>query len=193
VVNLADGDRVEVSLHVPLQGRGWYHPGRLLLESTYPLGLLRCWTWIDLDLPALVYPRPVAGPDPRLLPSGSPGGQGAPRPGNDDLLGFRDYRPGDSLRQVHWKGLARGQALQTRINSAYAERSQWLDWDQFPEDGLELRLSHLCHRALECERSGEAYGLRLPGTVIAPGRGDKHRDAVLKALALFRPGGADEI
>jgi uncharacterized protein (DUF58 family) len=48
-----------VRLYVAAERRGWQHPGRLLVETYYPLGLLRAWTWVDLDARALVYPRPL--------------------------------------------------------------------------------------------------------------------------------------
>ena len=38
LINLVDEDRVQVHLHLPVGERGWHSPGRLLLESTYPLG-----------------------------------------------------------------------------------------------------------------------------------------------------------
>ena len=183
--NLVGDDSYRVRLYAPLDARGWHHPGRLLVESTYPLGLLRCWTWIDLDLLALVYPRPLASPELPGLDSARPDGAAVPVPGSDDFFGFRDYRVGDSLRQVHWKGLARGQALQTKQYTAYADRSVWLDWDMFVGQGIEQRLSHLCYWVLEFERNREEYGLRLPGRVIEPGCGDKHRDQILKELALY--------
>jgi uncharacterized protein (DUF58 family) len=104
--------------------------------------------------------------------------------GNDDFYGFRDYQQGDSLKQVHWKGLAKGQSLQSKQYGAYADSSIWLDWNAFPGVGMELRLSHLCYWALQYESQNIEYGLRLPGTVIAPAVGGKHRDKVLKALAL---------
>jgi uncharacterized protein (DUF58 family) len=192
LVNLADRDSVRVQLHAPLGQRGWYSPGRLLVESTYPLGLLRSWTWIDLDLEALVYPAPLPPPEPPAPSHASPDGHSDPSPGEDDFQGFRDYREGDSLRQVYWKGLARGQNLQTRLNTAYADRSHWLDWDTLPDAGTERRLSWLCYRVLACERDREEYGLRLPGLTIETGLGEKHRDRVLKELALFRSGAADE-
>lgn len=185
LVNLVAGDRVEVRLHAPVGGRGWHSPGRLLLESTYPLGLLRCWTWVDLDLHAMVYPRPLPSPELPGLPGERPEGAAAPVPGSDDFFGFRNYRPGDSLRQVHWKGLARNQAILSKQYSAYAERSVWLDWEMFAGLDIERRLSHLCYWALQFDRRGEEYGLRLPDTQIAPGAGDRHREAVLKALALY--------
>ena len=185
LVNLVDQDLVRVQLHTAVGGRGWYSPGRLLLESTYPLGLLRCWTWVDLDLHAMVYPQPKASPELPGLAADESDGAATPVIGSDDFYGFRDYRRGDSLRQIHWKGLARGQSLQTKQYGAYADRSVWLDWDMFAGLGSEQRLSHLCYWALEFESRNEEYGLRLPGGLIEPGTGEKHRDRVLQELALF--------
>lgn len=184
MVNLADQDRVQVQLLMAVDKRGWHSPGRLLLESTYPLGLLRCWTWIDLDLYALVYPQPLASPELPGLSTDRPDGAAVPVAGSDDFYGFRDYRHGDSLRQIHWKGLARGQGVQTKQYGGYASRSVWLDWEMFPGLGTEQRLSHLCYWALFFENRDEEYGLRLPGVAIEPGVGGRHRDRVLQALAL---------
>jgi len=192
LLNLIEDDRVKVQLHTAVGQRGWYSPGRLLLESTYPLGLLRCWTWIDLDLYALVYPQPLASAELPGLATDKPDGASVPIIGSDDFYGFRDYRRGDSLRQIHWKGLAKGQSVQSKQYAAYADRSVWLDWDMFSGLGIEQRLSHLCYWALAFEARNEEYGLRVPGVVIEPGTGDKHRDRVLKELAVYgqedRPG-----
>jgi uncharacterized protein (DUF58 family) len=188
VSNLVEHDSVRVKLHTAVEGRGWYSPGRLLLESTYPLGLLRCWTWLDLDLYALVYPRPLVSDYLTGLETDTPDGASRPIEGNDDFSGFRNYRRGDSLKQVHWKGLAKGQTLQSKQYTAYADSSTWLDWDKFPGIGIEQRLSHLCYWALELESKNEEYGLRLPGVLIEPDFGEKHRDRVLKELALFGVG-----
>ncbi|WP_232059174.1 DUF58 domain-containing protein [Kineobactrum salinum] len=168
VVNLVDRDTAELRLYLPVGGRGWYHPGRLLLESTYPLGLLRCWTWVDLDLRALVYPRPLSSGELPGVAGDRPEGAAIPVVGSDDFYGFREYRPGDSLRQVHWKGLAKGQGLQSKHYVGYADRSLWLDWELFSGLPTEQRLSHLCYWALAFERAQEDYGLRLPGLTLAP-------------------------
>ena len=185
LLNLIDDDRVKVQLHTAVGQRGWYSPGRLLLESTYPLGLLRCWTWVDLDLYALVYPQPLSSAELPGLATDKPDGASVPVSGSDDFYGFRDYRHGDSLRQIHWKGLAKGQSVQTKQYAAYADRSVWLDWDMFPGLGIEQRLSHLCYWALAFEARNEEYGLRIPGVVIEPALGEAHRDRVLKELAVY--------
>jgi uncharacterized protein (DUF58 family) len=171
-------------LLAPVGERGWHHPGRLLVETTYPLGLIRCWTWIDLHLHAMVYPRPLSSAELPGLATDQPDGASVPVEGSDDFYGFRDYRTGDSPRHIYWKGLARGQSLQTKQYTAYADRSVWLDWEAFPGLGVEQRLSHLCYWALEFDRNGDEFGLRIPGVVIDPDVGEFHRERVLKALAL---------
>ncbi len=183
-VNLVQEDSEEVRLHCPVGARGWYNPGRLLIESTYPLGLLRCWTWVDLDLWALVYPRPLPTDAPPGVEGDQPEGHAVAIRGPDDFYGLRDYREGDSLRQVHWKGHAKGQPLQSKLYSAYASRSVWLDWEAFAGLPTEQRLSHLCYWALTLAARQEEFGLRLPGRELPPATGDGQRDAVLRALAL---------
>jgi uncharacterized protein (DUF58 family) len=185
VTNLTEGNSARVKLHAAVGERGWYSPGRLLLESTYPLGLLRCWTWLDLDLCALVYPHPLVSEALSGPATDRPDGSSIPVDGNDDFSGFRNYRRGDSLKQVYWKGLAKGHKLQSKQYTAYAETSVWLDWDLFHGVGVEQRLSHLCYWALEFESQQTEYGLRLPGLLIEPDLGEKHRDRVLKELALY--------
>jgi uncharacterized protein (DUF58 family) len=185
LINLVEDDSQRLSLHMPVGKRGWFSPGRLLVESSYPLGLLRCWTWIDLDLKSLVYPQPVSCEPITGLATDRPDGSSVAIVGNDDFYGFRDYKEGDSLRQVHWKGLAKGQSLQSKQYAAYADSSVWLDWDAFAGTADERRLSQLCFWALEYERTNTEYGLRIPGTVIPPGLGEKHGRKILKALALY--------
>jgi uncharacterized protein (DUF58 family) len=184
-VNLQHLDEVHVKLYLPAEHRGWYKPGRLLLESVYPLGLLRAWTWLDLDIHALVYPRPlVSGPLPGIA-TDRPDGSAEPIPGSDDFFGLRDYQRGDSLRHVFWKSVAKGQPLQTKQYTAYADRSVWLDWNLFQGLPPEVRLSHLCYWALEFDRRNEEYGLRLPGVIVEPDVGENHRLTVLRHLGLW--------
>ena len=68
-----------------------------------------------------------------------PDGSSVPVDGNDDFFGIRDYRPGDSRKRIHWKSLATGQSLSSKVYTAYADRSVWLDWEQFPAPNPEQR------------------------------------------------------
>lgn len=165
--------------------RGWLRPGRLLIESVYPLGLLRVWTWIDLDVQALIYPNPIATRvQPAAMQLNAQGHESA-LGHHEEFHGFRNYQPGDALRHVMWRSLAKGQSLQTRLYQDYIDRRQWVDWQQFEGLDRESRLAKMCWLTLALARSDSHYGLQLPGLTLAPDRGEGHRDAVLKALALF--------
>ncbi|MGQ9424705.1 DUF58 domain-containing protein [Gilvimarinus sp. F26214L] len=188
VLSLFEQDEETVSVFVPTAGRGWFNPGRLVVETRYPLGLLRCWTRLNMDCQILVYPRPVpAGPLPLAESLRDEGEQSSSR-GHDEFAGYRDYQAGDSLRDVAWKHYARGMGLHTKDSSAYLDRRLWLDWDYLGGMDREARLSRLCYWVLEADRGNVEYGLRLPGESLPPGRGSTHRDQALQMLALFETG-----
>jgi len=184
-LNLLEGEEAHARLFVSTSSRGWHNPGRLLVETVYPLGLLRAWTWVDLDLHALVYPRPLASAALPGMATDRPDGSAVPVQGTDDFYGLRDYRAGDSLRHVFWKSVAKGQPLQSKQYIAYADRSVWLDWVLFEGLPAEQRLAHLCYWVLEFDAANEEYGLRLPGVHIEPDCGESHRQQVLRHLALW--------
>ena len=189
-VDLEKGEQRELRLHLAVAGRGWFHPGRLRIESVYPLGLLRCWTWVDLDLRALVYPAPLAAGHAAKEAGDGREGLQVSGSGDDEFAGIRDYRDGDSPRRVYWKGLARGQGLQSKEYAAAVSDTRWLDWDQFPNLAQERRLSALCHWVLDYHRRELEFGLRIPGFELSPAKGDRQRDRALRALALHGFGDA---
>lgn len=186
-VSLLEEKEAVVELSLPARRRGILRPGRLLIESHYPLGLVRCWSWIDLALETLVYPQPLEGG----FHSGNSGetdsGEIVVHLTGDAYYGLREYQAGDSLKQVAWKYYARGHNLQTRQFAAYRDHQLWLDYETFTGD-VETRLSALCFEVLRVEANKEEYGLRLPGVEIEPGKGDGHRERALSALALFQGG-----
>ena len=165
--------------------RGWQPVGRLAVETTYPLALFHAWSWAYMDWRVLVYPAPAAEAPPMPEPLG---GRGLGRPndqGEDDFSGLRSYQPGDSPRRIAWKASAKERELLTKRFSGTGEEARWFDWSQLPSLSDEARLSVLCRWVLEAHAEDLAYGLRLPGTLIAPAAGDEQRERCLRALALF--------
>lgn len=169
----------------PSHRRGWLDPGRLTLDSYYPLGLFRAWTHLDVDLRALIYPPPVVGFPALPAAAGRGQGQFAHTDGSEDFRGLDPYRAGESQRRIAWKAYARGQGLYTKGYSDPVDEHIWLAWDAFPGLEREARLSRLCAWLLAVSATPQLYGLRLPGLETALGRGDGHRDGILRALALY--------
>jgi uncharacterized protein (DUF58 family) len=176
----------EVVLGISTARRGWQQIGRLMLETRFPLGLFRAWSYVEPDARCLVYPRPERSPLPPLSPDPSAGAARAHAPGNDDFSGLRLYQLSDSPRHVAWKAFARVGDLLTKQFSGEAAAELWLDWARMPTAlGPEERLSRLAGWVLAAERAGARYGLRLPGLELPLERGDAHRAACLQALALY--------
>ena len=178
-------DTAQVELNLPARKRGRLALGRLTVSTVFPLGLVRAWSYADVEMQCLVYPQPGPIrplPRERRQDAGEHSGQQA---GPDDFLGFRVYQAGDSIRHVHWKALARALPLLTKQFAASESPELWLDWDALPQLDSEARLRQLCRWVLEAERDGRGYGLRLPGTVIEPNQGEGHRQRCLEALALY--------
>lgn len=183
--DLGAGEYGDVSVPLPARTRGWLPLGRLSIETTFPLGLFRAWSWVHMDMRTLVYPAPSDHAPPLPPPLE---GHGAGRPseqGDEDFSGLRSYRPGDAPRHIAWKASAREQVLLTKQFSGSGEQTRWLDAQLLPQLSLEQRLSVLCRWVLDAHAQNLHYGMRLPGEQISPGHGDAHRDRCLERLALF--------
>ncbi|WP_226702469.1 DUF58 domain-containing protein [Microbulbifer elongatus] len=186
LADILEDDAREIRLDLPLLQRGRVRAPRLHVQSRFPLGLFRCWSWVDLDAEFLVYPQPKpAGP----LPFGASVGEGDQQKsfsaGGEDFAGLKNYQPGDSLRHVAWKQYAGGRDLYSKEYASGSDVRLWLDWDLLGGRDVEVRLSNLCAWVLEAERAQVPYGLRLPGQSIDPDLGAAHKHKVLSALALF--------
>jgi len=188
-VDVPAAGAAEALLAVPTARRGWQPLGRVMLETRFPLGLFRAWSYVEPDCRCLVYPHPEPGALPPPAPSRQAGGARAHAQGSDDFSGLRAYQPSDSPRHVAWKSSARSEDMLTKQFAGEAVAELWLMLSDLPTSlGLEARLSRLAGWVLAAERSGAHYGLRLPGVELAPARGDAHRTACLEALALYQPG-----
>ena len=188
VIDIPAASIAEVVLAVPARHRGWLPLGRVLLETRFPLGLFRAWSYVEPDARCLVYPKPERSPLPAQIGEAAAGALRSQATGNDDFSGLRAYQFSDSPRHVAWKAVARSDDMLTKQFTGEAAAELWLDWRLLPAAiGLEQRLSRLAGWVLAAERSGALYGLRLPGVEIAPARGDAHAAACLQALALYPP------
>ena len=180
-------------MSIPTAQRGWLRLPAVTIETTWPLGLIRAWSYAAPDMRCLVYPAPAAVAPP--LPYGGETAQGATRDGSgrDDFSGLRDHQLADPPRHIAWKAVARqdnGPLLTKLFTGASAQRI-WLDWDALPPGGdLEQCLSILARWMLDAEAAGLSWGLRLPNFRLDPEMGKEQLATGLRALALF--GNADE-
>lgn len=175
----------EVALPVRTRRRGLLDPGRLTIETRYPLGLLRAWSLLETDARLLVWPHPLHEPLERNDPEQVGGAEGDRGSGSDDFTGHRSYRPGDTPGHIHWKALAAGKGLLVKeFGGAHVEQL-WLDYEALAPPNREQRLGLLAGAVETLSQELLHYGLRLPRLEIAPSTGELHRRRCLDALALF--------
>jgi uncharacterized protein (DUF58 family) len=174
------------NVYINASRRGWLRPRRLLLKSTFPMGLLRCWTWLNVDAETLVYPEPVECELPIGVAAPEQDGGQHPRLGSgDEFAGFRTYKPGDSPRRIAWKHYARDLGLWSKDYGETVTSQTWLQWNDFFRGDVELGLSHLCFWVEKFTEQQRTFGLKLPGVELPPDSGMEHRQTTLRALATF--------
>ncbi len=215
LLHAAPGESAHVEgLFIP-QRRGRFRFESIHASSSFPFGLLRKIVVFRQPTEFLVFP-PVRTLRPGVLRSLAPHGMGGvrtsrePGPG-EDFLGVREYRPGDSPRQIAWRRRAGLDELATierstpspprlrvvmdlsrptaalRVAEGAARSARELE-----EDAITLAASLLA----AADREGYEYALDLVG-VEAPRtplrRGHWHLQrlmAVLAGIDLDAPRGA---
>ncbi len=182
------GAATQLDLRLPSQGV----PLRLFLRSAHPLGLFQARRELQV---LLQQPRPPAPVGSLPLPAPEPGGGAATTAGaaaagaeGEDFAGVREWRPGDSLRRVDWRALARGRPLLVKTWAGGGGQRHF-DWQALPLPEAE-RPGQIARWIEEAERLGLTWRVSLPGREIPAGSGPAHAERALTALAELHPAGA---
>ncbi len=189
--DIAANANCRIVLSTTASRRGWLPIPRVRLQTRFPLGLFRAWSYWQPDVRALVYPRPEddAPPLPMAVLENEDGTGPA---GHDDFAGIRAYQAGDSLKRLAWRQIARvngdsGGTLITKHFEGGAATEIAIDFAQLPYNmDLELKLSRMTRWVIEAEARGIAYAFRLGDTSLPSAIGPVHRDTCLRALALYQ-------
>ena len=111
--------------------------------------------------------------------------RGPPNRGDADFAGLRTAVPGDPPQHIAWKAYARSDQLLLKQFSTGDDQPHWLEWDTLPELDTEARLAQLTRWCLDAALEERSFGLRVPGTVVEIGNGQRHLEECLQVLALF--------
>jgi len=179
---------------------GWRHPVDLaamrrgpvgaqawVVESSDPVGMFRSRRASDDAEVALVLPRFASlarRPHARELEASV----AAPRAGSGtELFGVREYRPGDSLRRIHWRSSARRGELVVREYEPPGVQTLGIFCDPNPADAAVAdQIARLAaSEAWDCLRGGGRVMLWGPG--LAPTASAEARSlwAALEWLARY--------
>jgi len=175
--------------------RGRISPGRLKIESRYPLGLCRAWSHVNLDNPHIVFATPLVSPSQlKSIDTDNEditGDIGTYIPGVDEFKGLKQHVPGESLRQVAWKQLAQGRGMLSKEFQQPQGEPKWLTIEDLSTPELEKKLSELTWAIDKISGRSQLFGLIIGRKKIIPSVGDAHRIHCLQELALI-PGHNEE-
>jgi len=168
----------------PTSDRGWYEMPSFRLETRFPLGFFKAWSWIFPQTRCLVYPSPARNAPP--LPKTGHGHSGRAIKGDGDQVhGLRKYQPGDSIQRVAWRASARHDELYSLEMEAPREEACELDWDLLKGGDVETRLSILTAWVIAADHKQLSYSLKLPEEKVPIGSGINQRLKCLELLALY--------
>jgi uncharacterized protein (DUF58 family) len=208
VASVRAGERVEVSSLRRAHRRGLHGPGQVTVRSAAPFGVAerRRRATVTGDgtlvvpaiepLGALPFVRPASTTETAM--------HAAPRRGlGPEYLGIREYRPGDSMRHVHWASTARAGTMmvreleqeQTRRLAIIVDASRDAEPGLEPGSGGFTPLDRACSAAASVALAAVAHG---HGARVVT-RGHEHdavevlagadERALLEHLALLVPAG----
>lgn len=191
------GGQVTTSLVTKFPRRGLCPKPSLVLEVRLPLGFFVKSLKLRSEGTVLVYPSLVPAALPRL--AGIPQSESSLKSGRNlrggEVEFLREFRPGDDIRDFHWKQTARQQRLIVMERRERERQRQYLVLDprvanpQNPE--VQRRFDDLVAEVASVARklvlSGDAVGLVVGRKVVPPAWGPEHLRRLLTELALVEP------
>ena len=188
LVDVPAASTARAELAVPLEQRGPRRIERVELSTAFPFGLFRAWTYAHMPVRLLAWPVPRGRRE--APPETSSGGSATAvhRAGDEEWASLREFRSGDSPRQVAWAAYARGRGLLVKTYESPAAHHRTFDLASVPGADLERRLEQLAAWIVAAHARGERYGLKLGAQELPPGSGIEHRARCLAGLALYGTG-----
>ncbi len=192
------GINCPASREFPNRGR---FAGPLTLLSSFPFGFVTCQRPADASGEVVVLPRPgFAEPDGlRRWVSRQAGGDGRARKvlrrvttDRAEVRGVRAYRPGDPIRDIHWRTTARrGEPMVREYDTAPSPElvlvvEAWLPLNPTPADldQLEAALSLAVTIAVTWRHAFDSpVTIVVPGVGVSTATSDEHLREALTPLA----------
>ncbi|MDF3036303.1 MAG: hypothetical protein K0S28_1577 [Paucimonas sp.] len=181
---------VSTLLSTPALKRGLLAAPRIRLQTKFPLGLFRAWSYWRPEVSVLVYPRPEDNAPPLPLAADEES-EGSGAAGREDFAGIRNYQAGDSLKRLAWRQIARldpetSDSLLTKHFDGGGASELTIDFRQLPPSlDVESKLSRMTRWVLEAEAHGLTYSFHLDKAHMSAANGPAHLEACLQALALY--------
>lgn len=172
---------IAVPLPLTQLRRGVAPLGRIVVESRAPYGLIRAWSYVHFEWVGIVEVQAETPPPSLPLQSGD-GDDKSSRDAHvaHDPDSLRDYSPGDSLKRVAWKRVAKSGDWYTRTGDSGQRQEIELSWQAITLSDTEARLSRMVAWLTRAHNENCAYALSMPNGYLPLADGSQqYADAVL--------------
>jgi uncharacterized protein (DUF58 family) len=199
VAGIRAGERLNVRTVRLAARRGVVEAAAVEVASTAPFGVAEARRTIESSGRIVIFPRVVplarlpflegAAARPSLL------GPGVQRGDGQEFLGVREYRQGDSPRNIHWPSTARRGALVVREMELERPAGLLIVVDTWADGGVEDTVLDLCctvAASAAVEALGTGHDVRLAGAQngeAGPPMPMGRREALTWLAGLAAPGG----
>jgi uncharacterized protein (DUF58 family) len=201
--DLAPGRPARIDLRLTPTRRGHVRLPRLDVLRPDPFGLFRARSRIACADSLLVLPRryPVSWRDLVGVTRERSGGASASETGGgyEEFMSLREYRPGDPIRHIYWRGFARhGEPIVKEFHDVcYARQALVLD-TALPDDGTRVQFEEAVSVAASFACAAPTGRSVIDLLFAAPepqrvssGPGIATRERILEVLACVEPGAAE--
>lgn len=182
---VAANSTLSVQLELSTPRRGIVRPGRIVVESRAPYGLVRAWSYVHFEWLGLVEPAAESPPPTLPLTAGGSAGGAANVHVAHDPDSLREYVQGDSLRRVAWKQVAKSGEWYTRTGDAGLRQEIELTWQAITLSDTEARLSRMAAWLARAHNENCAYSLVMPNGHLPLADGAQQYADAMMLLAVF--------
>jgi uncharacterized protein (DUF58 family) len=186
-VDVPAGAKSRADVPLTLERRGRKTIDRIKLSTAFPFGLFRAWGYVHVQASVIGWPVPRGRRESPPETSSGGSSMAVHRVGDEEWAGLREFRSGDSPRQVAWGAYARGRGLLVKTYQSPAAHQRMFDLASADGD-VEQRLEQLSAWIVAAHARGERYGLKLGEHTWLPDSGSDHRARCLTNLALHGTG-----
>ena len=173
-------------LRAQFNDRGVFKLPALNAFTKFPFGIIKSWTYVNLDTQIFVYPKPKHPPKPigyYMLDFNID-----KKRDNFDFSHVDEYKQGDSLSKVAWKiSSAKNKMFTKKFNSENFDKKVLIDFDQMhPHEEFETRLQYCSFIIIHCYNNSIEFAFKIGNQKTEFDLTKTHLEKILKKLCYVK-------
>lgn len=171
---------------LPVKKRGRAQIVGLFLETDFPLGFFRCFTFYPMAIDMILYPARIAHHTEQPVSKDSIIRSNQQ---DDDQVHFRQYQTGDSFNRLDWKRYAKDRQMNVMFQNSQEHKVDFINIHTTLNDTADIVETHLeqaCYELHSSFQSGREFGLLVNDVLIFEANsGVDHLEQCLKYIGLY--------